>query len=163
MAAAASGSAKLFGNSGVTSPATRRSGSIGGDRPEATASSSGRPSGRLRRRCGCGGGGAPPCATRPIPTLPQKGAPAELPRLSHAVLCGDFLSSVEEIAAVLRPHADRGVKGHLLRVLDPAEASLPFAGRVRFAGLEGEGELMFPRVESIREDYVQRFLAHEAA
>ena len=89
--------------------------------------------------------------------------PVELPRFSHAVLCGDFLSPVEEIAAVLRPHADRGVKGHLLRVLDPAEASLPFAGRIRFAGLEGEGELMFPRVESIREDYVKRFLAHEAA
>jgi uncharacterized protein (DUF58 family) len=90
-------------------------------------------------------------------------APTVLPRFSHVVLCGDFLSPVEEIAAILRPHADRGVKGHLLRVLDPAEASLPFAGRVRFAGLEGEGELMFPRVESIREDYVKRFLAHESA
>lgn len=90
-------------------------------------------------------------------------APTVLPRFSQIVLCGDFLSPIEEISTALRPHADRGLKGHLLRVLDPAEASLPFAGRVRFAGLEGEGELMFPRVESIREAYIERFLAHEAA
>jgi uncharacterized protein (DUF58 family) len=87
----------------------------------------------------------------------------ELPRFSQIVLFGDFLSPIEEISAALRPFAERGLKGHLLRVLDPAEASLPFSGRVRFAGLEGEGELMFPRVESIREAYLERFLAHEAA
>lgn len=90
-------------------------------------------------------------------------APIELPRFSQIVLVGDFLSPVEEVSATLRPHAERGLKGHLLRVLDPAEASLPFAGRIRFAGLEGEGELMFPRVESIRQAYIERFLAHEAA
>ncbi len=90
-------------------------------------------------------------------------AAAELPRFSQIVLFGDFLSPIEEISAVLRPHAERGLKGHLLRVLDPAEASLPFAGRVRFKGLEGEGEVMFPRVESIREAYIERFVAHEAA
>jgi uncharacterized protein (DUF58 family) len=90
-------------------------------------------------------------------------APTVLPRFSQIVLCGDFLSPIEEISAALRPHADRGLRGHLLRVLDPAETSLPFAGRVRFTGLEGEGELMFPRVESIREAYIERFLAHEAA
>ncbi len=90
-------------------------------------------------------------------------APTVLPRFSELVLCGDFLSPIEEIASALRPHAERGLKGHLLRVLDPAEADLPFAGRVRFSGLEGEGELMFPRVESIRDAYVERFLAHEAA
>ena len=93
-------------------------------------------------------------------SLPAK---AELPRFSQIVLCGDFLSPVEEVAAAVRLHAERGLKGHLLRVLDPAEASLPFAGRVRFAGLEGEGELVFPRVESIREAYFERFLSHEAA
>ncbi len=90
-------------------------------------------------------------------------APTVLPRFSQIVLCGDFLSPIEDVSAALRPHADRGLRGHLLRVLDPAETSLPFAGRVRFTGLEGEGELMFPRVESIREAYIERFLAHEAA
>jgi uncharacterized protein (DUF58 family) len=90
-------------------------------------------------------------------------ARAELPRFSQLVLCGDFLSPIEEVSLALRPYAERGLKGHLLRVLDPAESTLPFAGRVRFAGLEGEGELMFPRVESIREAYIERFLAHEAA
>jgi uncharacterized protein (DUF58 family) len=90
-------------------------------------------------------------------------APAELPRFSQLVLTGDFLSPVEEVAATLRPHAERGLGGHLLRVLDPAEVTLPFAGRVRFAGLEGEGELLLARVESIRDAYVERFRQHEAA
>ena len=93
-------------------------------------------------------------------SLPGRG---ELPRFSQIVLCGDFLSPVEEVSAALRPFAEGGLTGHLLRVLDPVESSLPFTGRVRFAGLEGEGELLFPRAESIRGAYLDRFLAHEAA
>jgi len=47
-------------------------------------------------------------------------------------------------------------------VLDPAEQTLPFAGRVRFSGLEGEQEELVPRVESIRAAYVERLEAHQA-
>ncbi|HEY8014108.1 MAG TPA: DUF58 domain-containing protein, partial [Dongiaceae bacterium] len=59
-----------------------------------------------------------------------------LPRHAQLVLMGDFLSPLPAIEAALRPHAERGVKGHLLMVSDPAEESLPFLGRVRFEGLE---------------------------
>lgn len=85
-----------------------------------------------------------------------------IPRHAELVLIGDFLSPLDEIDRALAGHAGRGVRGHLLQVLDPAEQTLPFAGRVRFSGLEGEQEELVPRVESIRAAYVERLEAHQA-
>jgi uncharacterized protein (DUF58 family) len=83
-----------------------------------------------------------------------------LPRHSHLVIIGDFLSPLEELEPMVRGYAQRGVNGHLLQVLDPAEESLPFAGRIRFQGVEGEGETLMSRVETVREAYVGRLQAH---
>jgi uncharacterized protein (DUF58 family) len=85
---------------------------------------------------------------------------APLPRHAQLVLIGDFLSPLPAIELALRPYAERGLKGHLLLVADPAEESLPFFGRVRFEGLEAEGELLLSRVESVREAYADRFRLH---
>jgi uncharacterized protein (DUF58 family) len=84
----------------------------------------------------------------------------QLPRHAHIVLVGDFLSPLSEIEESVRGFADQGVHGHLLQVLDPAEELLPFAGRVQFEGLEGEGRLLLSRVESVRADYAKNFAAH---
>jgi len=90
-------------------------------------------------------------------SLPQ---PLPLPRHALLVLAGDFLSPLAAIEASLRAQAERGVKGHVLLVSDPAEEALPFLGRVRFEGLESEGELLLSRVESVRDAYAERYLAH---
>ena len=75
---------------------------------------------------------------------------------------GDLLAPLEEIHKVVRSYAERRIKGHLLQILDPAEANLPYAGRVRFAGLEGEEPWLLSRVESVRGSYLQRLEAqHE--
>ena len=79
-----------------------------------------------------------------------------LPRFAHLVLIGDFLAPIEEIQAAVERHAARGVMGHLLQVLDPAEESLPYSGRVRFEGLEGEAPWLLSRVENVREEYLDR-------
>ena len=71
-------------------------------------------------------------------------------------MIGDFLSPLEEIDAIVRRYAAQGVKGYVLQVLDPAEESLPFAGRTRFEGLEGEGNLLVRRVETARGTYLDR-------
>ena len=86
-----------------------------------------------------------------------------LPRHGQLVLFGDFLSPLPQIEAALRPHAERGVKGHVLLVADPAEESLPFLGRIRFEGLEAEGELLLSRVESVHDAYVERYQLHREA
>ncbi len=53
-----------------------------------------------------------------------------------------------------------GLRGHLLQVLDPAEETLPFDGRVRFEGVEDRDEVLISRVETVREEYVVRVAAH---
>lgn len=83
-----------------------------------------------------------------------------LPRHADVVLFGDFLSPLPEIDQTVRAIAARGVKGHIMQVLDPAEEDLPFTGRTRFEGLEDEGEALIPRVESIRTDYQTVLAAH---
>jgi uncharacterized protein (DUF58 family) len=83
-----------------------------------------------------------------------------LPRHARLVLIGDFLAPLDGLAAEVRAFADRGVVCHLLQVLDPAEESLPFSGRVRFEGLEGEDPLVVGRAEALREAYIARMGAH---
>jgi uncharacterized protein (DUF58 family) len=55
------------------------------------------------------------------------------------------------------------VAGHIVQVLDPAEETLPFRGRVRFEGMEGEGDALFGRVEMVRDDYAALMQAHRTA
>ena len=83
-----------------------------------------------------------------------------LPRNAQLVLIGDLLAPLDEINRVVRDYAARGVKGHLLQILDPAEEQLPYHGRVRFAGLEGDDDWLLPRVDSVRADYQARLNAH---
>jgi len=116
------------------------------------------------------GGDLPPSASRAaldrmaleLGTAGDESVPpfAVLPRHGQVVLFGDFLSPLPTIEAVLRPHAECGVRGHVLLVCDPAEETLPFLGRVRFEGLEKEGELLLSRVETVREAYGERYRLH---
>jgi uncharacterized protein (DUF58 family) len=77
------------------------------------------------------------------------------------VLFGDFLSPLEEIQALVGQLAAVPVSGHLVQILDPAEALLPYAGRIRFRGLEREGDTLIPRVETVRDEYARRLKAQQ--
>ncbi len=90
----------------------------------------------------------PPDAELPVPP--------PLPRYGTVVLVSDFLVDDVRLLEFLSGIAARGVRGHLLQVLDPAEAQMPFRGRTRFRGLESEGELLVGRAESLREAYLAR-------
>ncbi len=96
------------------------------------------------------------------PGAPGASLPAfePLPRYGQLVMIGDLLSPLPEIEALTRRFAALGVKGHLLQVLDPVEETLPFAGRVRFEGLENEDALLMARVETIRDQYEERLKRH---
>lgn len=87
--------------------------------------------------------------------------PLPLPRHARAVLFGDFLAPLAEVQAAVARLAAIPVTGFLVQVLDPAEVSLPYAGRVRFRGLEGEGEMLAGRAETLREAYAARLAAHQ--
>lgn len=87
-------------------------------------------------------------------------APLGLPRHAETVLLSDFLAPLREVDAGVRALAGAGAVGHMIQVLDPAEESLSFSGRIRFAGLEGEGETLVRRVEDVRDSYSARLAAH---
>jgi len=98
----------------------------------------------------------------------EQGRPPEQPlppqlrmsRHAHVVLMGDFLEPLADIRNAVAYFAGIPVTGHLLQVIDPAEAELPFRGRVRFEGLgraeRAGGSILVPRVEDIRSAYHQR-------
>ncbi len=94
------------------------------------------------------------------PSLPEL---APVPRYSHLVLISDFLSPLDEIEAVFADYAARGAIGHVLCVTDPAEETLPFTGRVRFIGLEGDGEYTVGRAQSLQREYQARISARREA
>jgi uncharacterized protein (DUF58 family) len=83
-----------------------------------------------------------------------------LPRAAQLVLIGDFLSPLDSINVAIARFAAAGLRGHLLQVVDPAEEDLPFDGRVRFEGVEDRDQVVISRVESVRQDYSNRFLSH---
>jgi uncharacterized protein (DUF58 family) len=99
------------------------------------------------------------------PNIEDGGLPPEapLPRYSSLVLIGDFLSPLEILEKRLRAFGERGVRGHMVQILDPAETSMPFTGRSRFQGLEQEGNLLVGRAESLRDNYLERLNRHQAS
>ena len=84
-----------------------------------------------------------------------------LPRHAHVVLMGDLLGPLEETDRLIRHYVERGIRGYLLQILDPAEEDLPYDGRVRFEGLQGEDDWLLSRVEGVRGDYKERLAAHQ--
>ena len=86
-----------------------------------------------------------------------------LPRHAHTVLFSDFLGAPEALESAVGAIAGRGVTGHFVQILDPAEESLPFSGRIRFEGLEQEGSALINRTEAVRDEYIARLNARRAA
>ena len=85
-----------------------------------------------------------------------------LPRYATLIFIGDLLAPLEETDRLVRRYAAAGVRGYLFHILDPAEQSLPYAGRTRFEGLEQEGHLLVKRVETVRDAYQEKMAEHQA-
>ena len=86
-----------------------------------------------------------------------------LPRYGRLVLIGDFFSPLADIEACLRFYSMRGVRGHLLQIVDPAEEDLPFKGRTEFLDMESDIRLFAGRAEELRPRYQRRFAEHRDA
>jgi uncharacterized protein (DUF58 family) len=86
-----------------------------------------------------------------------------LPRHARCVLVSDWLMPRERIEEWLGFVHGRGVQGFVVAVLDPAELELPYAGRVRFSGMEDEGIALIGNVDRVRADYERLMADHRAA
>jgi uncharacterized protein (DUF58 family) len=88
--------------------------------------------------------------------------PERLSRFSGLVLIGDFLDPPDLITERFAALGAGGVTGHLVQVLDPAEETLPYAGRTEFIGVEGPERWIADRAETLRDDYRKALIAHRA-
>jgi len=93
------------------------------------------------------------------PSLPPNFAPAPF---SEVLLLSDLWSPVAEFRQTIGQLAANGARGHVVQVVDPAEESFPYAGRVEFIEPEGAGSVTAGRAETWRNDY-QRLLANHRA
>ena len=80
--------------------------------------------------------------------------------LAEVVVMSDLWSPVEEIRAMLGGLSASGARGTLLQVVDPAEETFPYSGRVEFIEPEGGGAITAGRAETWTNDYTARIARH---
>jgi uncharacterized protein (DUF58 family) len=94
------------------------------------------------------------------PSLPPPFHPGSRDEI---VLLGDFWSPSAQVTSVIAQLGARGAAGHVVQIVDPAEESFPYAGRVEFEEPEGAGSITVGRAEMWAADYIQRIALHRAA
>jgi uncharacterized protein (DUF58 family) len=82
---------------------------------------------------------------------------------SEIVIFSDFLEAEQKLAHTFRSLARQNVRGHAVQILDPAEESLPYEGRVEFLDQEDGTRFVAERAETLRASYRKRLDAHKAA
>jgi len=94
---------------------------------------------------------------RERPSLPTGFAPAAL---SEIVVLSDLWSPIEEIRDTLTQLSANGSQGHLVQIVDPAEETFPYSGRVEFSEPETGQMITAGRAENWRADYEARLKRH---
>jgi len=94
------------------------------------------------------------------PSLPPHFAPAPF---SEVLLLSDLWSPIADFRAIIGQLAANGARGHVVQVVDPAEETFPYGGRVEFVEPEGLGSVTAGRAEMWRSDYQKLVANHRAA
>jgi uncharacterized protein (DUF58 family) len=92
-------------------------------------------------------------------SLPPSFVPSAL---AEIVVLSDFWSPIGEIRNMLAGLSASGAHGTLVQIVDPAEESFPYSGRVEFVEPEDGGVITAGRAEKWAGDYVARVAAHRA-
>jgi uncharacterized protein (DUF58 family) len=90
-------------------------------------------------------------------SLPPSFVPSAL---AEIVVLSDFWSPISEIKAMLAGLSASGAHGVLVQIVDPAEESFPYSGRIEFVEPEGGGVITAGRAEKWAGDYVARVARH---
>jgi uncharacterized protein (DUF58 family) len=83
--------------------------------------------------------------------------------LAELVVLSDFWSPIDNIRTMVGGLSSSGAHGTLLQVVDPAEETFPYSGRIEFIEPEGGGAITAGRAETWAKDYVARVAAHRDA
>ncbi len=92
------------------------------------------------------------------------GTPVATGMVAHgrALFLSDFLGDLAPLEAALTAAADRGVRGALVQVLDPAEEEFPFQGRTVFESMGGALRHETQQAGDLRARYLARLAERKA-
>src|ERR1700736_2929551 len=90
-------------------------------------------------------------------SLPPSFVPSAM---AEIVVLSDFWSPISEIRRMLAGLSASGAHGTLVQIVDPAEESFPYSGRIEFVEPEGGSVITAGRAEKWAGDYVARVALH---
>src|SRR5262249_33087977 len=93
-------------------------------------------------------------------SLPPSFAPSGL---SEIVVVSDFWAPIADVCKTLSQLSSTGAHGHVIQVVDPAEETFPYSGRVEFIEPEGGERTPAGRAESWKSEYISLVANHRAA
>ncbi len=85
---------------------------------------------------------------------------ATLPRHAALYLFSDCLEPLEALASAITPLLSRTRNITLIQILDPAERTFPYKGRILFKNTGGTDMILTPNAESVQKDFQGRMRKH---
>jgi uncharacterized protein (DUF58 family) len=92
-------------------------------------------------------------------SLPPTFAPSPL---AEIIVLSDLWSPIAEVHSTIAQLSATGAQGHVVQIVDPAEETFPYSGRIEFIEPEGAGSITAGRAETWRDDYAGRIARHRA-
>ena len=92
-------------------------------------------------------------------SLPPSFAPSPL---AEVVVLSDLWSPIGEVHSNIARLSSSGAHGHVVQIVDPAEETFPYSGRIEFFEPEGAGAITAGRAETWRAEYEARVERHRA-
>ncbi len=84
-------------------------------------------------------------------------------RFSDIIIASDFSEPEDEMLKKLDPLFKRGVRGHLVEVIDPVEEDFPYSGHTVFTHPQTGERITSTRAEAVAVDYRRAFLGRRDA
>jgi uncharacterized protein (DUF58 family) len=90
-------------------------------------------------------------------SLPPTFSPSPL---AEIVMLSDLWSPVGDVLRTIAQLSSTGARGHVVQIVDPAEETFPYSGRIEFIEPEGAGAITAGRAETWRAEYENRVSRH---
>jgi uncharacterized protein (DUF58 family) len=94
------------------------------------------------------------------PSLPPPFKPGSR---DEVVLLSDLWSPAAQVTGTIAALGGNGAGGHVVQIVDEAEETFPYSGRIEFEEPEGAGSITVGRAEVWAADYIDRVARHRAA
>ena len=92
-------------------------------------------------------------------SLPPQFQPSPM---SEVVMLSDLWSPIADVHAKIAQLSSSGAHGHVVQIVDPAEETFPYSGRIEFVDPEDGHSITVGRAEAWREEYQARIERHRA-